>query len=271
MIGLSTAWLTERSGLTGREVIKRIISLGFCAVELDYRVTETDGERFLLSSPDREQRECAVKNTIRTLESAKDLGALAVVLHLGKVEMDPEYDRLHELLHQNMLDLPEGRRFRQVKVKERQEKRHRYLENVLASLDRLNKEAEKRGVLLGIENRYRYHQIPDFEEIGIILERFSGGQVAYWHDVGHAHVLEKLGFMEPGALLRSYGLNLLGTHLHDARGIDDHWAPGTGEIDFLALRDCLRSARIKILEVHKKSDGSEVLEGRRMLERIGLI
>jgi len=304
MIGLSTSWLTERPDMTGPNVIEEIVSLGFRAVELEYRITEpmfremrplirreklkvsslhnffplpddvptsrASGDLFVLSSPDEGERDRAVEKTIRTIETAQSLGALAVVLHLGRVNMEPEYDRLHAFFRDKVLDSPEGKRFLEDKLKERRKKRGPYLESVLHSLDRLNREAEDRGVVLGVENRYHYHEIPDFEEIGHILGRFSGGSVCYWHDVGHAHVQERLGFLEPGALLRSYGSMLIGVHLHDAFGTDDHRAPGAGEIDFLALGKSIGSAHIRILEVHKKSSREELLRGRDMLERIGL-
>jgi len=305
VIGLSTSWLTEREGITGEDIVEEMVDLGFRRVELEYRVTETmyrqmrplilkgrlnvmsihnffplpddispataSGDRFLLSSPERETRSLAIRKAIRTIECAEDLGATAVVLHLGKVHMEPENERLYDLFKNHGLDTPEGRHFLECKLKERGEKKDPHLESVLSSLDRLNREAEKRGILLGVENRYHYHEIPDFEEIGLILKRFSGGSIGYWHDIGHAHVLEKLGFLEPGSLLQSYGPLTIGVHIHDAIGTDDHWAPGTGEIDFVSLTDGLGVAPIKILEVHKKSDRFQLMRGRDMLKSIGII
>lgn len=304
MIGLSTSWLTEKPNISGRKVVEEIIDLGFKALELEYRITETaftemhpliikeklkvlsihnffpspdgipisraSGDLFLLSSPDEEERDRAIEKTVQTIESAQSLGAQAVVLHLGRVEMEPEYDRLYALFRHEMLNSPEGRLFLRDKLRERKEKRRPYLDSVLHSLDRLNREAEKHGVLLGVENRYYYHQIPDFEEIGLILDRFSGGSLRYWHDVGHAYVQEKLGFMEPGALLRSYRSMLLGVHVHDVHGTEDHWAPGSGEIDFQALKENLRTVQIKVLEVHKKSSRNRLVFGLNMLRTIGL-
>ena len=305
MIGLSTAWLTEREGITGQDVVGQIVDLGFKMVELDYRIREktyremksliikeelkvmsihnffplpddvplsrASGDRFLLSSPEKEERGLAIRMTIRTIECAQDLGAAAVVLHLGKVDMEPENDRLYDLFTRQRLDCLEAHSFLEGKLKERKKKRGPYLESIFFSLDRLNREAEKRGILLGVENRYYYHEIPDFEEIGIIMDHFSGGSIRYWHDIGHAHVLERLGIIEPGSLLRSYAPLNAGVHIHDAIGTDDHRAPGTGEIDFGGLTDWLPCVPIKILEVHKKSDRLEVLNGREMLKRIGVI
>jgi sugar phosphate isomerase/epimerase len=305
VIGLSTAWVTEREGITGRDVVDEIVELGFREMELEYRVTETmyremrplilkgrvkvmsihnffplpddiplseaSGDRYLLSSPEKGERELAIRMTIRTIECAEDLGATALVLHLGKVDMEPEYERLYDLFSHRRLGSPEGRLFLEGKLKERREMRNPYLESIFFSLDQLNREAEKRGILLGVENRYHYYQIPDFEEIGLILDRFSGGSIRYWHDVGHAHVLERLGIVEPGSLLQSYGPLTVGIHIHDAIGTGDHRAPGTGEIDFVSLTDGIRYAPIKILEVHKKSDRLQLVRGRDMLKRIGIM
>jgi sugar phosphate isomerase/epimerase len=305
MIGLSTAYFTERDGITGQDIVGEILELGFSALELEYRVRETtyremrplilgenlrvvsvhnffplpddepvskaSGDRFLLSSLDREERELAIRMTIRTIECAGNLGATAVVLHLGKVDMEPENERLEDLFYQQKLDTPEGRDFLKAKLRERSERRTPYVENVLFSLDQLNREAEKRGIILGVENRYHYHQIPDFEEIGLILNHFSGSSIRYWHDIGHAHTLEKLRIVEPGSHLRSYGLLSAGIHIHDSIGTDDHWAPGRGEVDFAEAADWLRSAPIKILEVHEKSNRTELVKARDMLKRVGIV
>ncbi len=304
MIGLSTAWLTERDDITGRDVVNQIVELGFRGMELEYRVTQTmfsemrplilkgnikvmsihnffplpdyialseaSGDRYLLSSPEKGERELAIRMTTRTIECAQELGAAAVVLHLGKVDMEPEIERLKNLFNNHALKSPAGRHFLECKLTERWEKRNPYLEGIFFSLDQLNREAEKRGILLGVENRYHYHQIPDFEEIRLILDRFSGGSIRYWHDIGHAHVLERLGIIEAGSLLRSYGPLSVGVHIHDAVGTGDHRAPGTGEIDFLSLTDGLKRAPIKVLEVHKKSNRLQLMRGRDMLKRIGI-
>jgi len=304
MIGLSTAWLTEKEGMTGGRVIEEILDLGFRAVELEYRITaamfrdmgsliamsnlrvwsvhnffplpadlpphRASGDLFLLSSPDDDERNRAVQYTVRTIQSAHDLGASAVVLHLGRVDMDPEHGRFAELFRGKTLGTPQGKHFRESKLLERREKRKPYVEAVLRSLDDLSGEAARLGIGLGIENRYSYHEIPDFEEIGHILTRFSGGPLSYWHDMGHAYVQERLGFIEPGMLLRTYGKTLLGMHIHDAHGLDDHRAPGTGDIDFSTLKASIQAAPIKILEVHKKADRHQLCRGRELVERIAL-
>ena len=305
MIALSTAWFTEREAITAQDLVQEIVELGFSAVELEYRVRETTyremrplileeklkvvsvhnffplpddepvskagGDRFLLSSLEKEERDLAIRMTIRTMECASDLGAEAVVLHLGKVGMEPENEHLYSLFNRQRLDTPEGRLFLERKLKERRRMRGPYLESVFFSLDQLSREAERRGIILGVENRYHYHEIPDFEEIGLILKRFSGSSIRYWHDMGHAHVLERLGIAKSESLLPSYAPFCAGIHIHDAIGTDDHWAPGAGEIDFMCLTDWLQSSPIKILEVHRKSNRIDLIRGRDMLKRIGIM
>ena len=69
-----------------------------------------------------------------------------------------------------------GKSFIGEQLEIREGKKQKSLDSVLFSLDRLNREAEKKGVTLCIENRYYLHEIPSFDEIGSILNEFKGGQ-----------------------------------------------------------------------------------------------
>ena len=102
-----------------------------------------------------------------------------------------------------------------------------HLDAVLRSLDRLNGAAARRGLLLGVENRFHPHEIPSHGETGAILREFDGGAVRYWHDVGHALNHERLGILTQEAWLEAYGPRLAGTHLHDIRG--RRGPPGAGD------------------------------------------
>ena len=41
---------------------------------------------------------------------------------------------------------------------------------IVSSLDRLVPVAEKQGVLLGLENRYHYHELPGLDDFKVIFE-----------------------------------------------------------------------------------------------------
>ena len=303
MIGLSTAWQSAKID-SGKELLDVILETGVEAVELDYRVTapmfdemrssfkkgilkvlsihnffplpeglardRASGDLFLLSSTDKEEREEAIKYTIKTIRLADDLEAKAVVLHLGKVEMEFDPRRFFELYNQKNVNSSEGREFIEKQKTLRKEKRGKFLDSVFFGLEKLNKEAEKRGILLGVENRYYFHEIPDGEEMGIILEKFEGSNIRYWHDVGHATVQEKLGFLNHKSLLESHRDYLVGCHLHDSTGYDDHFAPGAGEVNYVLVKSFITEDTIKIMEVHPKVSRKEIQEGFAFLKDNGI-
>lgn len=302
MIGISTCWWHNRTD-RGEEIVQDILQLGLECVELEYRITESiyqqmkphlqkylkvqsihnffprpddvdskrgGGDLFLLSSTDEDERQRAIQYTIRTIENAHDMGARAVILHLGRVDVPGMKPTLSERYQggkrKDRGPLPpiEGRRL------ERETRQKENFDAVLRSLDVLNREAEKRGISLGVENRYHFHEIPNFEEIGIILKQFQGGKIYYWHDVGHATAQENMGFSRQADLLNTYGDDLIGIHLHDVRGLDDHLPPGSGEVNFEKILSFLKPSHIKILEIHPKVDRKDLIEGINHIKTMGV-
>ncbi len=63
--------------------------------------------------------------------------------------------------------------------------------------------------------------------LGAIFDTFKGAPIGYWHDTGHAHANEILGLIPKNSLLQNYADQLIGIHLHDAIGLDDHIPPGS--------------------------------------------
>jgi sugar phosphate isomerase/epimerase len=301
VIGLSTVW-TSRDARSGEELLGPILDLGFEGVELEYRITEqlykeirprirnnevqvlsihnyfpvppmippeqVSGDCFSLSSLDREERDNGVSYTVRTLETAHDLEAQVVVLHLGRVEADLSRNGLQQLYQENPSN-DEVAKLLQQEREERSRLRAPHLDALLFSLERIVKRASQLGVVVGIENRYYFQEIPDIEEIGIILDQFRGGPIGYWHDTGHAAVSEALGILQHEELLRLYTSHLVGTHLHDARGMDDHKPPGQGEIDFAMVNRYLPNGAIKIMEIQPSARGHEILNGLDFLKEKG--
>ncbi len=300
MLGISTCWW-DRKSLPGDEIVDDILDLGFEAVELEYRITpsiyrqmkprlnqdlgvlsihnffpkpraahveEGSGDLFLLSSTDRDERLKAVKYTVKTMDSAHELQAEAVVLHLGRVDMPNPMAGFEELLRAGKTDQNEGCAFLSQQTLMRHMRHQKNLDAVLWSLEQLNQEAERRGLFLGIENRYHFHEIPNREEIGIILREFDGGNVRYWHDVGHAAVQENLGICAQQELLEAYSEKMIGMHIHDVIGVDDHYSPGQGELNYGEITPFLKRTTIKIFEVHSKVGREALLEGIHFIEEL---
>ena len=299
MLGISTCWW-ENTSFQGDEIVSDILDLGFEGVELEYRISNSiyqqmkshlnktltvlsvhnffpkpeehanekgSGDFFLLSSTDRDERSMAVKHSIRTIEHADDLEAQAVILHLGHVDMPNPVAKFRELYDNKQMDqkmklamISEQKRIRETKYRKN-------LDAVLFSLEKLNQEAEKKGVFIGIENRYHFHEIPNFSEIGTILREFEGGKVGYWHDVGHAGAQENTGICQQKDLLDAYSEKMVGIHLHDVKGLDDHLSPGQGEIDFAEILPFIKPHLIKILEIHSIVKREELLEGIQFIKK----
>jgi sugar phosphate isomerase/epimerase len=61
---------------------------------------------------------------------------------------------------------------------------------------------------------------------------------------------------------------MIGIHLHDVRGLDDHLSPGQGEIHFEQVMPFMKSVPIKILEVHSKVERQALLEGVQFIKEL---
>jgi sugar phosphate isomerase/epimerase len=302
MIGFSTVW-TSKDAHNGEELLGPILDLGFEGIELEFRIKHyifqevrprlkaqelhvlslhnyfpiTDiippekvgGDCFSLSSLDKEEREKGIYYTFRTLEFAHDLEAEKVVTHLGRVETGLPRNGLQRLYREGRWE-EEGEELLQKERAERKSKREAHLNALFFSLEKILKRAEELGVTVGIENRYYLQEIPDKEEIGIILDTFQGAPIGYWHDTGHAAVLEVLGVLKHEELLELYAPKIVGVHLHDACKIEDHKPPAQGEIDFDMVKRYIPEETIKIMEIQPPATKDEILEGLKFLKLKGL-
>jgi sugar phosphate isomerase/epimerase len=52
------------------------------------------------------------------------------------------------------------------------------------------------------------------------------------------------------------------------RGLDDHLAPGQGEVDYNEIKPFLKPSIIKILEVHSKVKRKSLLEGIEFIKKV---
>lgn len=297
MISVSTCYWSEDIKDNPEDMISDILDSGFDAIELEYRISETQfkkirpiikkkltvtsihnyfpkpddpkikgsGDLYLLSSTDRDEHSDAIKHTIRTIEYADDMEAKAVVLHLGRVDMENPFDKLKELFERGLIDKEEGKNFVKEQKEIRRSSRQKNLDSVLKALDKLALYAERYGVFLGIENRFYLHEIPDKEEIEIILKEFQGSNIKYWHDIGHAIVQERLGICSQKDLLDSFSSDMIGIHIHDVKGIEDHLAPGEGDVDLKEIIGSIKKDVLKVLEVHKKAKKENMVKAKEIL------
>ena len=301
MIALSTSW-KSRDCRDGDALVQAVVDAGFDGIELEYRIqapvfqqmvpalersglkvvsvhnyfpippiiphSKGGGDLFLLSHPDKEERLAAIKWSTKTIEHANDLEAIVVVLHCGRVEMTHEMEKLRDYFNTGRIDSEEARTFIDRKLEERDRIKPKYMDSLLFSIDLLLPIAEKQNIILGIENRYHYHELPGPDDFEILFSEFRGGPLGYWHDTGHAHANERLGIIPDDEMLKRYSDHLVGIHLHDAIGLDDHLAPGKGEIDFENFRPFLKNDIPAVVELKPETPDSDVADGFRFVRQL---
>jgi sugar phosphate isomerase/epimerase len=221
---------------------------------------------FQFSSEDPRERENAFKHTVKSIETAERLKAPLVVLHMGSVKMKDYTDKLIDLLEGEKKDNPKYQaKFQKLcedMRKKREDKKEEFVTNAYQMLRRLAPEAEKRGVLLGIENREALEEIPFDDELEYLFRDFDSPAVRYWHDTGHAQIKANLGFLDHVLHIDSLEPRLAGFHIHDVEFPGrDHQQPGTGCVDFAALKRFVKPDHIKVFEFSPNMETEQVVAG----------
>ena len=305
MLSLSTSWNAIKHK-EGQSLIVEIRELGFESVEINYQVTaeqlsqvsqmqkkgeievsslhnivplpegadpNTAHRLYPFTSPNSEVRKKAVTLAKQTIDQAVELGAGAIVLHLGEsweaplVEVEKSYVNTKLKSHQSRERIEE---IRQKLIQSRQAGSEEGVERIVECLRQLVPYAETKGVKLGFENRYWHTQFPTSEEFGILLQEFKPDRVGMWFDVGHAATQEYLGFQRKNELLEKFADRMIGVHLMDCIRNSDHLAPGKGHYDFANLSKYLKPNTIKVLELALYVTPEDIKAGVAWLHKQGI-
>lgn len=238
-----------------------------------------DTDSRLLGYQDEALRRQAVDLTITSVDAAHALGARVLVVHPGVVPHDDgppvlsgltgaAYDvELKRLWLNTGSDSAPYRRLFTEFAEYRRTRMDGELERILHSLETVLEYIVRKNIpmQIGLENRPMGFQIPDFSEMNFLLDSLSGAPIGLWFDTGHGAMLRHMGFFDDRAETAALADRLVGMHIHDVRGVDDHFAPYTQEgLD--AYLDLIHRSPLNVIELGVKNSSADILTGMRRLQ-----
>jgi len=156
-------------------------------------------------------------------------------------------------------------------VADRKSKVGPYLESVIKSMHEIIEYAKSVKMSIGLENRYRYYDIPLIDEMGLLLDLCHEPWYGFQYDMGHAQTLSALGLEKHEEWLKRYGNRIVAIHLHDVKGITDHQSPGLGDIDFEMVAKYIPEYAWRTLEVGPQVSQQELVDGMELLVAKGIV
>ena len=271
MLAFSTCWNNSRH-TDGAEMVDEILAMGFDTLELSHGMTVAklpglqksfaagkfkcigvhnyfpSPTEVIIDAPDAyeftsdrpAERHRAFGETLKTLERAKEFGASYVVLHMGSVPKMPHQKWTGRLASQvaegKQLD-PDYADDKLDCVRKREKTGPKYYQRAIETLEQLIEPAKEAGVILAVESRSKYEDVPDEAEMIRLQEHFADTpEVGYWHDFGHVQLKHNLGLLDHDQWLTKMEPYLIGAHVHDVEWPQrDHRVPLTGTLDFQNL------------------------------------
>lgn len=300
MLSISTAW-NLKSETPVQKMLEEVQAVGLNTIELGYRITiqqleeivplltrmnmnvssvhnfcplPNDGSsprhpsnHYRLSALDEQERRQAVKWTKKAIDTACRVSCGVVVIHAGTVEMDDDPTQLLCAYKSRSTPATDFTRIKGKILRDREKNKRPYLKAVVESLDEVTSYARPKKIKIGLETRYYPTEIPDFQEIGDLLNRYDPSAMGYWHDVGHGEVNCRLGIVKNHQdYFDRYAGRLIGMHIHGVCGLQDHQAPFTGDFDLTPILLYLKKGVIRVIESHSSASPEEIREAVQRLK-----
>ncbi|MCX5781766.1 MAG: TIM barrel protein [Elusimicrobia bacterium] len=244
----------------------------YCPALIGLPKNRTIYSGYLLTSDDENERKLALEYTLKTIEWAQRLNAKAVVIHAGEIETNPSGKEFFKYIKQlGYKEKQDSRYFEPIQIS-RKINSAKYLDRLMKGLDKILSFAQDKNIEIGLENRFYFNEIPNIEETAKIFETFPDAPLGYWHDTGHAEVFVRIGLVKNHLeYIKPFSEKLIGVHLHDIKGLEDHYAPGSGDFDFSILKPYLAEKVLRVIEAHTHSSSDEVKRSIIYLENAGLL
>jgi len=238
----------------------------------DVSTDELKKRDWLISSPDEDNRIRGVEAIKRSIDLAHRLGAPVIVVHCGMVSTDLRVEKeMRKLFDAEKAETDEFQGLKQKLIERRASLIGPCFEAVKKSLLEMLAYVGSFRIRLGLENRYHYFDIPSLDEMGELLSLAGPEQMGFIYDAGHAQALDRLGFYPHEEWLRRYADRMIGSHLHDVRGVADHFAPGLGEVDFDMVASYLPEGAYRTFELQATNSPEQVKAGLKYLVEHGCV
>ena len=211
----------------------------FCPAPIDVPGDAPDAYQF--TSYRAERRERAMRLTQETLMVAARLEARYVVLHMGSIDL---FKRRHatrpleRMARNGEVGTREYARIKGELVRKRYKLAPLYYERAREALHQLAEQAAKYNLVLGVEGRSHFEQVPGELEMPRLMEEFADNpHVMYWHDFGHIQRKHNLLLLNHDQYLKKLSPYMYGGHVNDVQWPSrDHRAPFYGgDVDFHSL------------------------------------
>lgn len=237
-----------------------------------YTIDDFKINDFQVSSLDETRRIKGVDIVKTSIDTAYSLGAKTVVIHPGMIVADRSRDRmLREMYRKGLKNTPEYETLKIEMIAHRSKLARPHLDQVLKSISEIIEYARPTGLCIGLENRYRYYDIPIIEEMEELMNLCDESWFGFQYDSGHAQTLGALGICEHEEWLKRFGKRIIGAHLHDVQGIMDHLQPGVGDVNFKMIARYLPVTAYRTLEVAPELTLDEIRQGLEVLADAGCV
>lgn len=305
ILALSTCWCSQRY-TDGYAMLRDMADLGFEYAELSHgiRITLVPGilqavkegvirissthnfcplpagvvqaapNLFQPSARDAREHFQWVRHSKRSVDFAVQVSSRLLVCHLGSVIffwLNPGAKIRRYVEKHRGFDPAADRKYQAILTKAKGKLRERmpaYWEQTQKSIRGLLDYAAQKGVLLALENREKFEELPrdeDYAEFVAGLPPAAG----YWHDAGHGQIKQNEGLIVHREHLEKNAGRLIGFHLHDVNEEgDDHQPIGSGKVDFEMISSFWKPEHTLVLELSPRVAKADVTLSRERLEAL---
>lgn len=255
-------------------VVKISSTHNFCP--LPTGIAQAAPNLFQPSAREHREHDQWLRHTKRSIDFAAQVGARALVCHLGSVEFfwfNPAravWNYLRD--HPEAGRTPDDKVYQALLKKSLAKLRKRmgpFWEQVKSSVAEVFEHATQRGVKLGFENREKFEELPlDADYPDFLAGLPASAPVGYWHDTGHADIKQSMGLLDHRAHLAKLVHRTIGFHLHDVSGGKDHQPVGAGRIDFKMVSEFWRPGQLLTLELSPRVSVEDVMASKARIEAL---